>query len=288
MNSFDKKPLLAYYLWVMRNMTRAVFPLSLGLIFLLGAFLPKEKIESDSQGSKITPDLSDNKVVTTAKGSKESLQNLLLTTEVKAKKASQISTGTIITYKGDNLLVLVNKHIRLPSSYEPKDLVGLEGKITVANSGLKLRREAADALAKMAKAAKAQGISLGVLSAYRSYWQQQNTFNYWVGKSGLQEAETFSARPGHSQHQLGTAVDFADGPTGQDLDQNFGATTKGTWLVDNAPRFGFVLSYPKGKEAITGYIYEPWHYRYIGVENTAKMIQAGLILEEFLQKFGVV
>ena len=252
------------------------------LVILVVIFLPKDKIETRSNVEPAT----NAEIVKVANIQEPDFTPI--TAIIKAKRNTEINSGIIITNKGDDLLVLVNKHIRLPSTYAPGDLVVLDGVVSVTGSGMKLRGEAVAALEKMAEAAKGEGVSLVVLSAYRSYWQQQNTFDYWAAKAGLQEAETFSARPGHSQHQLGTAVDFADGPTGQDFDQNFEATTKGTWLANNAYRFGFVLSYPKGKEAVTGYIYEPWHYRYIGVENVAKMIQSGLILEEFLQKFGVV
>jgi D-alanyl-D-alanine carboxypeptidase len=257
----------------------------LGLIILTGIYLPRVGTKGavnykEAETEKLSP------LVATA--SALVVNPPFITTKITAKSKTQISSGVIVTDKGDNLLVLINKHIRLPDNYVPSDLVSLDGLVSVTGSGMRLRKEAATALSQMAMAAKAEGIDLVVLSAYRSYWQQQNTFNYWVSKAGLQEAETFSARPGHSQHQLGTAVDFADGPSGQNFDQNFDATAKGAWLANNAFKFGFVLSYPKGKEAITGYTYEPWHYRYIGVENAQRMIESGLILEEFLQKYGVL
>lgn len=252
------------------------------ILFLASVFLPKDKVETH-------PNVSSASNIKTVKVADIREPNFTpITTTIKAKRNSEVTSGEIITYKGDDLLVLVNKVIRLPSNYAPGDLVGLDGLVPVTSSGMKLRQAAADALAKMTQAAKAEGIDLIVLSAYRSYWQQQNTFNYWVSKAGLKEAETFSARPGHSQHQLGTAIDFANTESGVDFNQNFEVTTEGAWLANNAYLFGFVLSYPKGKEAVTGYVYEPWHYRYIGIENAARMIQSGSILEEFLQKYGVV
>ncbi len=117
------------------------------------------------------------------------------------------------------------------------------------------------------------------------YSQQIGVFNGWAASAGLKNAESFSARPGHSQHQLGTAIDL--GVEGKsNFNESFGQTSEGVWLSQNAVRFGFVMSYPKGKESITGYSYEPWHYRYIGKDNARKMIDQGLILEEFLQRFG--
>ncbi len=190
----------------------------------------------------------------------------------------------LVTEKGNDLLVLVNKKIRLPANYAPADLISLVGSVA-AVSGSSLRSEAALNLIDLFNAAKANGKNLSVVSAYRSYTQQVSVFNGWVASAGLKNAESFSAKPGFSQHQLGTAVDL--GVNGQsNFSEGFGQTPEGIWLTQNAHKFGFVLSYPRGKEAITGYSYEPWHYRYIGKENAGKLVNSGLILEEYLQKFG--
>jgi D-alanyl-D-alanine carboxypeptidase len=194
-----------------------------------------------------------------------------ITATISAQK--WVPTNTI-TDKGNDLLVLVNKKIGLSPNYEPADLVFVSGT-------LRLRKEAANAYSNMVSSAAKKGVVLAISSAYRSYADQQNTFNYWVSKNGWQIASTISAEPGHSQHQLGTAVDF------DSLSEGFGQTSQGSWLTLNAYKFGFVLSYPAGKEAITGYTYEPWHYRYIGVENAQNLQTSGLCLEEFLQKYGV-
>lgn len=187
----------------------------------------------------------------------------------------------VTTDKGDNLLVLIDKKIRLPASYFPSDLVDITG-----FPGAQLRAEAASKLLDMFAAARNESLNLTIVSAYRSYQTQVNTFNSWVASAGLKSAESFSAHPGFSQHQLGTAVDIgAAGKT--TFNDSFGNTPEGLWLASNAYKFGFCLSYPAGKEAITGYSYEPWHFRYIGVDNAQAMINSGLILEEYLQKFGV-
>ena len=216
------------------------------------------------------------------------IDSLSITATVSAQKATQVSSGVIITEKGDELLVLINKNIRLPEDYEPADLVTIDNKVATITKGLKLRKQAASSLGKMAKEAKNEGINLSILSAYRSFWSQQATFSMWVGSAGLVSAETFSARPGHSQHQLGTTVDFTSESVNLGLADNFDQSKEGKWLTENAYKFGFVVSYPEGKLSITGYTYEPWHHRYIGVENAKKMVESGLILEEFLRKFGVV
>lgn len=266
----------------MRNARGLIFYLFLSLIFLLGVFLPKERKADGSNEFTTIP--TEKVAAATIKQSEPPF----ITSEIKAKPVTQFSKGVIITGQGDNLLVLINKHIRLPETYEPADLVPIDGKIAVTRLGMRLRAGAADALAQMAAAAKNEGANLIVTSAYRSYWEQQATFSHWAKVAGLTAAENFSARPGHSQHQLGTAVDFTSESVGRNLTADFAKVGEGSWLAKNAYEFGFVLSYPQGKEAVTGYIYEPWHYRYIGVENAHKMVESDLILEEFLQRFGVV
>lgn len=146
----------------------------------------------------------------------------------------------------------------------------------------RLRREAATYLRQMFDAAAADGLKLMVLSSYRSYQDQVRTFEYWVRQEGLEAAERESARPGYSQHQLGTAVDIANEGVSYSLVEEFGATAEGRWLEANAHRFGFILSYPRDKEAITGYKYEPWHFRYVGLEHAAAIYERGLALEEYL------
>ncbi len=190
----------------------------------------------------------------------------------------------LITDKGDELLVLINKKIGLGADFVPKNLVSIESLIKTY-PGAQLTKEAATALQAMAAAAAIDGVDLTVVSAYRSYQEQAVVFNGWVGSAGLQSAENFSARPGHSQHQLGTAVDI--GIAGKaSFSDNFAASKEGVWLAANSASFGYILSYPKGKESITGYSYEPWHYRYIGKDNARRLVDTNLILEEFLQKYG--
>lgn len=199
---------------------------------------------------------------------------------------SPISSITV-TNKGNNLLVLINKSIRLPESYVPPGLVSLDKSIKTSYAGMKLRKEAAGSLLKMFNDAKKKGYNLNVNSAYRSYQTQVATYNYWVLQVGTTQADRFSARPGHSQHQLGTTVDITSPSVNYKLVGSFGNTAEGKWLAQNGYKYGFVLAYPAGYEYITGYTYEPWHFRYIGVSNAQKWKNSGLILEEFLKKFGV-
>jgi len=162
------------------------------------------------------------------------------------------------------LRLLVDKRHGLEKSYEPEDLVVLaDGQYRVGRSGLMLRKDAAAALEEMASAAGADGLTLVASSAYRSYDYQAQVYSRHVREMGQEEADRVSARPGHSQHQLGLVLDFGS------IDDSFAKTSEGIWIAANASRFGWSLSYPQGLEAITGYSWESWHYRYVGKDLAA-------------------
>jgi D-alanyl-D-alanine carboxypeptidase len=159
---------------------------------------------------------------------------------------------------------LVDKSHALPEGYEPEDLAELAGgPYNINRQGLMLRAEAASSLARMAAEAQAAGAVLLAASAYRSYEYQVEVYARNVASEGQEEADRVSARPGHSQHQTGLAVDF--GP----IDNSFADTPGGRWLPANAARFGWSLSFPDGYEEVTGYAWESWHYRYVGPELAA-------------------
>jgi len=157
---------------------------------------------------------------------------------------------------------LIDKTHKVSSEYEPKNLIHLvkNDYFAINKNNLSLRPEAYEALKDLGAAAKNDGVTLTVSSTYRSYEYQDNLFNYWVRVDGLEEAERESARPGTSQHQLGMALDFAP------VDDAFAETPAGKWVYKNAARFGWSLSFPQGYEPVTGYRWESWHFRYIGVE----------------------
>ena len=166
------------------------------------------------------------------------------------------------TFRQDDksLFFLIDKKHTASSSYVPKDLVSLKKNslFDLNKAGMKIRPEAYSALNEMAQAALNDGIRLLVSSAYRSYSYQENLFNHYVNVDGLEEAERESSRPGTSQHQLGTAVDFGS------ISDDFDKTQMGQWIYKNAADYGWSLSFPKGYEDVTGYRWECWHFRYIG------------------------
>ena len=182
---------------------------------------------------------------------------------------------------GDYYLALVTKETTLKSNYKPTNLEAIPAYMNPSYPML-LRKEALDHLEKLWAAAKKDGIELSVRSAYRSYETQEQIFNDYVSQYGAEEANRFSARPGQSEHQLGTTVDF--GGTEVDFKAQFGQTPQGRWLAQNAHYYGFAKSYPQGKEYITGYIYEPWHFRYIGIDHARQWKRSGLTLKEYLEK----
>lgn len=169
----------------------------------------------------------------------------------------------------DSLLLLVDKTHYLPDSYAPHDLVSLtvaraEGCSYMINrENLSLRQAAESALEEMAVAARQDGVTLLVSSTYRSYEYQKIVYRQSVAELGQEEADRGVARPGVSQHQLGTVVDFGS------ITDEFSQTKAGRWLASNAHLFGWSLSFPQGYEAVTGYRWECWHYRYLGKDALA-------------------
>ncbi|MEE8346375.1 MAG: M15 family metallopeptidase [Dehalococcoidia bacterium] len=183
------------------------------------------------------------------------------------------------------LLMIVDKEHGLPSAYVPPSLVEIPPEWMAPGLPSRLlRKEAAEALIVMLRAARAEGHELRASSAYRSYEEQATTFRYWIDQLGEEEARRVSAPPGHSEHQLGTTVDLTSASVGWQLEQRFGQTPEGQWLAAHAHEYGFPLSYPQGVEEITGYTYEPWHFRYIGQDQAASWAQSGLTLVEFLKQ----
>lgn len=168
-----------------------------------------------------------------------------------------------------SVTVVVNKQRPLdPIEWAPDDLVMPQG-IRNLNSQ-PLRAEAAAALEEMHAAARAEGIRLNLTSAYRGYGMQRNVFTKRVAALGEEAAEKRSARPGYSEHQTGLAVDLDDG-SGCELRACFGDTRAGLWLRENSHRFGYILRYDDGERAAVGYQYEPWHFRYVGLDVAKDM-----------------
>lgn len=185
----------------------------------------------------------------------------------------------------DDLLRFVGKTGEpLPQNYVPPDLVPLPAGLSEP-PGLLMRRPAATAFAAMAAAARRDGVTLLAISTYRSFLEQAQVYNDEVRTFGKAKADSEVALPGRSEHQLGTTADISIPALGYQLDDALSQTPEGHWLAAHAADFGFVLSYPAGKEAITGYRFEPWHYRYLGVDAARFIVQSGLTSTEVLRAY---
>lgn len=185
----------------------------------------------------------------------------------------------------DDLTIFVNKQYSVSPNFVPPDLVNVTNYVPVDLIWGEhyLRQETAVALGQMVTEMVAQGLQPIILSAYRDYNMQAASYAKWQREQPAR-ADIISARPGSSEHQLGTTVDFGSpelswmvGPNIQ-FHQQFVNTSEGQWLAANAHRFGFTLSYPQGSFEITGYEYEPWHFRYVGIQNATNLYENNTLL----------
>lgn len=192
--------------------------------------------------------------------------------------------GVLVGYdytRPSSIAVVVSKTRPLePVDYVPPDLVELAG---IPQDGTqRMRSEAASAFTSMWTAANEAGVFFRVESAYRSYDQQRAEYNGYVAQWGRANADRGSARPGYSEHQTGLAVDVNDVPDNL-YTAAFASSPAGVWLAEHAHEFGFIISYPQGKESVTGYRWEPWHLRYVGTEIAQRMKEQGVsTLQEFM------
>ena len=206
--------------------------------------------------------------------------------QVQAKPATIFDPPQYSIDEADSIWVVVNKQRQIsPLKYKPENLVFPAFPRPKAQNpfGLQLREEAALATVELAAAMQAAGKGTLILnSGFRTYNTQKALYDRTKETKGLPVAEKLSARPGHSEHQLGLAADFSARGQGCVILVCFGNTEAGRWLADNAHEYGFILRYPKGYRAITGFQYEPWHFRYVGVELATAMHTNGIkTLEEF-------
>lgn len=172
--------------------------------------------------------------------------------------------------------ILVNKYIYMDSDYTPDNLEDLD--LSYSRSGMKLVKSAKVNLEKMVESAKNDGYTIRVMSSFRSYNYQVNLYNKYVENDGKEAADTYSARPGFSEHQTGLCVDIDDGKISY---TNFENSPSFKWMEENAAEYGFILRYPKNKTDITGYTYESWHYRYVGKKIASYIKKHNITFDEY-------
>jgi D-alanyl-D-alanine carboxypeptidase len=174
---------------------------------------------------------------------------------------------------------LLDTNLKLRRGYAPRDLVSVS-KANIRGSG-KVRKIMIADLKAMANASRRAGKPLAVRSVYRSYAYQSALFSSYVRTHGYTKAVTFSARPGHSEHQMGTTIDFTTAPS-VPLTTRFGDSPSGKWIARNGWKYGFIMSYPKGKKSASCYTYEPWHWRYFGRDRARKIHNSGQVPRRYL------
>lgn len=216
----------------------------------------KNSVDTKKSGNyKITYTISDSSGNKT-KAVREVVVNEKEEKVVKQEPKMKQKDG--ITYV--NGILLVNKKYSLPKDYDPG-----------------VNKEALKQLKKMQADASALGLDLSLISGYRSYKKQTKLYNSYVKQDGEEKASMYSAKPGHSEHQTGLAFDIGK------VEDSFKNTNEAKWIEENAHLYGFIVRYPKNKTDITGYIYEPWHVRYLGIDIATKVKESGLCLEEYLE-----
>lgn len=214
--------------------------------------------ESESKPETHQPETDEKEEDTESVSSHESEIFLESGTGVEVKKEPEIVVEDGVTYV-DGILI-ANKTYALPSSYAPGDLLP----------------EVYEAFYELQAAARSDGLSIYISSGYRSYDLQNSLYSRYCDRDGQAAADRYSARPGHSEHQTGLAMDV------NEISDAFIGTPEALWLQDHAHEYGFIIRYMKDKEDITGYKYEPWHLRYLGVDIATDVYESGLCLEEYL------
>lgn len=204
-----------------------------------------------------------------------SYDNVILNVNMNLDYEFYTNINTLHDYL--DVTTLVNKYNKLPDNYEIDDLVTLDKEYS--SRGEKIREIAYKDLKAMFDKARDEGINLNVISGFRTNDKQNTLFTNSVKKNGIEHALMYSAKMGHSEHQLGLAIDI------NTTQESFKNTNEYKWLKNNSYKYGFIERYKENKENITGFAYEPWHYRYIGIDNATKVFTENITYEEYVIKF---
>lgn len=220
---------------------------------------------------------------------KEPSKPINKTVEKPAEKPVENKDSIQVVAQPNSIPVVVNKSLSLPENFVPQNLVYLNVPFIFSGKSEKrmMRKEAAIELERLFAGAKNEGVTLLGVSAYRSYQTQKALFERYVAIDGYEKARTYSAVPGTSEHQTGLAIDVTGGNGKCPAEDCFAGTKEAAWLEQNAAKYGFIIRYPKGKDAITGYKYEPWHLRYVGKDVALDVSTQGITLEEYFNTVPV-
>ena len=233
------------------------------LLFIVAVSCLLSGCANNSNSSSISEDSSEPTIATTTQlDSSSSVSEPTevippTTTPEPIEQSPSIEMIDGVTYV--NGIIIANKTYPLPADYAPG-----------------VNTEAEQAFQTMKQAAANEGLNIYISSSFRSYQYQEKLYNNYIARDGKEKADTYSARPGHSEHQTGFAFDL------NTIDDSFANTPEAKWVAEHAHEYGFIVRYPADKTEITGFKYEPWHIRYLGVETATKVYQSGLCLEEYL------
>jgi zinc D-Ala-D-Ala carboxypeptidase len=209
--------------------------------------------------------------------------------EKPAEKPVENKDSIQVVAQPNSIPVVVNKSLSLPENFVPQNLMYLNVPFIFSGKSEKrmMRKEAAIELERLFAGAKKDGVTLLGVSGYRSYQTQKALFEHYVAIDGYEKARTYSALPGTSEHQTGLAIDVTGGNGKCPAEDCFAGTIEAAWLEQNAAEYGFIIRYPKGKDTITGYKYEPWHLRYVGKDVAVDVSTKGITLEEYFNTLPV-
>lgn len=240
--------------------------------------------DSEDSGSAST----DEEQGSSDAGNETATDDSLMEQRSVSAMQNTIDSESVVT-NAEAMTVIVNKQRSLPEGYEPNDLV--EPNVPFSFDGphekRHMRKEAAEALEKLFAGAEADGIELRAVSGYRSYERQVSIYNNNVKTKGQEYTDRVSSKPGRSEHQTGLAMDVSSPSVGNALEEVFGTSKEGQWLAEHAAEYGFVIRYLEGEEDITGYVYEPWHIRYVGTDLAPDIVKSGLTLEEYFDEANI-
>jgi zinc D-Ala-D-Ala carboxypeptidase len=211
-----------------------------------------------------------------SKNLKEKTINII--TLVNVNRDKDYYDKTVSTNTALKEAMLVNKYHVLDANYSPENLVTASSSYAYANNSL--NSDAYEAFKELADAAKLEGYTILILDSYRSYEAQDTLWKSRKETYGIRKADQYAARAGSSEHETGYAIDVADF---HDTNDDFGATDSFKWMIKNSYKYGFILRYPEGKENITGYSYEAWHYRFLGKDLAEKVYKSGLTYDEYYE-----
>lgn len=207
------------------------------------------------------------------------LNDIDIITRVNIGLDQAFYTNTKTSDKLNDISILINKYIKVPDNYTPNNLVKME---KYAKNDIYLVDEAYKNFVKMVEAAKVLNLNIRAISAYRDISYQENLYSNYYKTDSKENVDTYSARAGHSEHHTGLCIDVDNINSNYEY---FEYTDEYQWMINNSYKYGYILRYPKGKENITGYMYESWHYRYVGKKASTYIHKNGITYDEYFVRF---